>query len=90
MSRDTVIKKDGIDALFELKYQLIGSSGDILDIAVIPCAVGDDNTKESLAEKIAIVSNSSNIQIMDSDNFHISTLYGHTDIVLAVDICPDG
>lgn len=64
--------------------QLIGNFDDILDMVVIP----PENHEDSKL-KFAVVSNSSQVRIMN-DVFTSSPLEGHTDIVLAADSSPDG
>ena len=42
------------------------------------------------ANKIAMAANSDQLRIFDLTSFDCELLYGHTDIVLACDVSPDG
>jgi hypothetical protein len=65
--------------------QFVGSFDDILDIGYIP-----GGTEGPSSFLLAIVSNSPHVRLLnDKYNCH-STFFGHTDIVLAVDVCPTG
>jgi hypothetical protein len=79
--------------------QFVGSFDDILDIGYVSRrhttqAEAEDNVASSSSSSssflLAIVSNSPHVRILDDQfNCH-ATYYGHTDIVLAVDVCPTG
>jgi hypothetical protein len=87
-----VEEKDGTPSLV-LSRQLVGTHDDILDICCMPTRNGAH--KDYL---LAIASNSPHIRLTNmltdgSDIAHESTsilLYGHSDIVLALDGSPDG
>ena len=78
---------------------LIGSHGDILDIAFIPqhkIHSETDNTENEMVENtennkflVALITNSTQVRLMD-ETFNCRVLEGHTDIVLSVDVSPDG
>jgi hypothetical protein len=69
--------------------QLVGSNDDILDILTIPQSVHTETDSNTVSYKVAIVSNSVLIQIVD-ENMVAQPLAGHSDVVLAVDASPDG
>ena len=79
--------------------QVMGSFDEILDIALIRDASGDaeeeneEDHEEVLAidrpMRVAVISNSPHVQIMDSSAETINLL-GHEDVVLSVDASPDG
>ncbi len=64
---------------------LIGSHGDILDIAVIASSSSENNNTFS----VALVTNSPQLRIMN-ESFSCRILEGHSDIILCVDSSPDG
>jgi WD40 repeat protein len=66
---------------------LIGNHGDILDILKIPSS--PSSSSGELQFKVALVSNSHQLRIL---NEHLSCqiLDGHQDIILSVDVSPDG
>ena len=59
----------------------------MLDIIVIP--EQKEQAKTKLCFRAAVVSNSALVQIVDQD-FRSEPLVGHTDVVLSVDVSPDG
>lgn len=63
---------------------LIGSQGEILDMALIP-----SSGAASSGFKLALVTNSTQVRIIN-ERFSCSLLEGHKDIVLCVDVSPDG
>ena len=70
----------------------IGFNDDILDILWIPSTaepVLDDHGDELENFSLAMITNSSQIKIMNND-FTALLLTGHSDIVLAADVSPDG
>ena len=71
--------------------QVIGSCDDILDITVIPTESCDepDNEGATGEYRLAVVSNSSLVQIIDNQQKSVP-LAGHTDIVLSSDVSCDG
>lgn len=73
-----------VAAPLELSRRLIGCSDDILDLCLIP-----SNLEEEGAYRLAVVSNSNVLQIVNEKN-EASPVVGHTDTVLAVDVSPDG
>lgn len=81
----------------QIQSQVVGCCGDILDVLLIPSSRGQDTSEdvgkgqsgEENGVQLAVISNSANVQIFD-EQFHSKTLYGHTDIVLAVDVSYDG
>jgi hypothetical protein len=76
---------------------LIGSHGDILDMALLPArrssSDGSSNSSSSSsatgAYELALVTNSSQVRIVD-EAFSCRLLEGHSDIVLSVGCSPDG
>lgn len=64
---------------------LIGSQGEILDMALIP----NPNANVGSSFKLALITNSTQVRIVD-ERFNCSVLEGHKDIVLCVDVSPDG
>jgi len=73
-----------------VQRQLIGCSDDILDILVVPKPQPEESLDSaSPPYRIAVIANSTQIQILEKD-FSSTALYGHTDIVLAVDASVDG
>lgn len=71
---------------------LIGSQGEILDMALIPsnattsAASGDHNGSKF---QLALITNSPQVRIVN-EKFSCSVLEGHKDIVLCVGVSPDG
>jgi hypothetical protein len=69
---------------------LIGSQGEILDMALIPRPEGSaSGTAGSSGFQLALITNSTQVRIVD-DRFNCAVLEGHRDIVLCVDATPDG
>jgi hypothetical protein len=73
---------------------LIGNHGEILDMIRIPHSFGkhsvDERDKKGEGfDDLAIISNSPQLRIMDS-NMKCQVLEGHIDIILAIDISDDG
>lgn len=66
---------------------LIGSQGEILDMALIPSK--DKNNSTASGFKLALITNSTQVRIIN-EQFSCSLLEGHKDIVLCVDVSPDG
>jgi hypothetical protein len=64
---------------------LIGSQGEILDMALIPQVDGNNSS----GFKLALITNSPQVRIID-ETFSCAVLEGHRDIVLCVDATPDG
>lgn len=65
---------------------LIGSQGEILDMALIP---NSSSNASGSGFKLALVTNSTQVRIIN-ESFSCSLLEGHKDIVLCVDVSPDG
>mmetsp|Transcript_48422 Transcript_48422/g.95929 ORF Transcript_48422/g.95929 Transcript_48422/m.95929 type:complete len:1007 (+) Transcript_48422:70-3090(+) len=69
---------------------LIGSQGEILDMALIPQQRGESSQLTSNSSfKLAMITNSTQVRIVD-EKFNCVVLEGHRDIVLCVDATPDG
>lgn len=71
------------------RHQLMGSFDEILDMAILREGGGEDNQDEATPYRIAVVSNSPQVQILDSLS-RTENLLGHEDVVLSVDASPDG
>ena len=73
---------------------LIGRNDDILDLSIVPqrCRGSQELSNSSCdTGTIAVVTNSPQIKLLDiNDSFQCIALNGHTDIVLALDVSPDG
>lgn len=67
---------------------LIGSQGEILDMTLIPQRESKDY-RNSDSFKLALITNSTQVRIVDDKN-NCAVLEGHNDIVLCVDVTPDG
>ncbi len=65
---------------------LISNHGDILDIIRLPPAADDSS---GMKFRMGLVSNSPQLRIVDQ-NLNTEVLEGHTDIILAADVSPDG
>ena len=69
---------------------LIGSQGEIFDMALIPQQRGESSQLTSNSSfKLAMITNSTQVRIVD-EKFNCVVLEGHRDIVLCVDATPDG
>ena len=84
---------------------LIGSHGEILDMIMIPSHTQSSNQSTNITAstttnddirdssplqfKLALITNSNQVRIMN-EHFSCSILEGHKDIVLSVDVSPDG
>jgi hypothetical protein len=66
---------------------LISNHGDILDIIRLPSRSNQDSNHVQF--RMGLVSNSPQLRIVDQ-NLHTEVLEGHTDIILAADVSPDG
>lgn len=65
---------------------LIGSQGEILDMALIPSR---EEATEGGRFQLALITNSPQVRIVDEQS-NCAVLEGHRDIVLCVDATPDG
>ena len=67
------------------------SSDPIADNNSISQAIVEGNREDTNLKKflLAVITNSSQIRLVD-DTFSCTALDGHTDIVLAADVSPDG
>jgi len=68
---------------------LIGSQGEILDLALIPPIKGAGGPLGGMCFRLAMVTNSSQVRVID-ERFSCTLLEGHRDIVLSVAASPDG
>jgi len=75
----------GSNERLEPSKLLIGSQGEILDMALIP----NSSDASGSGFKLALVTNSTQVRIIN-ERFSCSLLEGHKDIVLCVDVSPDG
>ncbi|KAG5188335.1 hypothetical protein JKP88DRAFT_267609 [Tribonema minus] len=64
---------------------IVGYNDEIIDIKSIPSP-----GQESCERRIAVATNSPQIRIFDVDTFSATLLDGHADVVLALDVSPDG
>lgn len=84
--------KDSL-ATLQQKKQFVGFNDDILDILWMPALKdsNDDNILENDISncKFGVITNSSQIKVFNS-SFHCILMDGHEDIVLAIDVTPDG
>lgn len=81
-----------VDDLFvRPKETLIGSHGEILDLIRVPHSTTEDinNDKELIKCQLALVTNSPQLRILNPQ-LHCISLDGHKDIILSVDMSPDG
>ena len=72
--------------------QFIGFNDDILDVVWIPSSAEPEYDADGVDVSdfsLAVISNSTQIKIMNRD-FTSKLLSGHSDIVLAIDMAPDG
>jgi hypothetical protein len=67
---------------------LIGSQGEILDMALIP-STHAANAAATNGFRMALITNSTQVRVVD-ERFNCTVLEGHRDIVLCVDTTPDG
>lgn len=67
---------------------LVSNHGDILDLIRLPSSSAPSSSS-SPAFRLAVVSNSPQLRIVD-EQMKTSVLEGHTDIILAADVSPDG
>jgi U3 small nucleolar RNA-associated protein 13 len=68
-----------LDEKLDVRKLIVGFNDEIIDIKSIP---GSSN--------IAVATNSPELRIFDVGTFAVKLLNGHTDVVLAVDVSPDG
>lgn len=68
---------------------LIGSQGEILDMALIPRRDASSSSSSGSGFQLALITNSTQVRILD-EKFNCAVLEGHRDIVLCVDATPDG
>ncbi|ETV94253.1 hypothetical protein H310_11928 [Aphanomyces invadans] len=65
--------------------QIIGFNDDILSLKFVPSADG-----AALSDRIVAATNSNQIRVMDRHTMSCDLLSGHSDIVMAVSVSPDG
>ena len=72
--------------------QIVGYNDEIIDLVFlpIPASTNGHPPLKQEANKIAMAANSDQLRIFDLTSFDCELLYGHTDIVLACDVSPDG
>lgn len=101
-SRELLDKSSGTitETGLQVTRTIVGSHDDILDMVAIPAYQSSstsadnagDNTNESKgwSGRIALVSNSTQVRIVKTDDMTCTSLEGHSDIILCVDVSPDG
>jgi hypothetical protein len=79
------------------KQLLIGNHGDILDIVKLPVSSSSSTSSSSSNGSIgdyhfniALVTNSHQLRIINEQLNSCTILEGHSDIILSVDVSPDG
>jgi hypothetical protein len=78
------------------KQLLIGNHGDILDILKLPASSSTTSSSSgngSIGDyhfNIALVTNSHQLRIINEQLNSCTILEGHSDIILSVDVSPDG
>eukprot|EP01041_Mallomonas_annulata_P003782 gene3782-7509_t len=87
----TIGTGDENEQSLDVTRRIIGSNDDILDIVVLPnsTSTSSEIREKSSCYRIAMITNSTQVRLMD-DKMHFQPLEGHTDIVLSVDVSPDG
>jgi len=67
--------------------QFVGSHDDVLDISCLPEYKRHDGVVQA---RLAVATNSAVVRLMGCGSSECQLLYGHTDIVLALDSSVDG
>jgi U3 small nucleolar RNA-associated protein 13 len=72
--------------------QIVGYNDEIIDLKLIPHSDGVPGASPETprATRVAMVANSDQIRCFDLSTFDCDLLYGHSNIVLACDVSPDG
>lgn len=83
-------KTSGLVPKLGAEKLLIGNHGDILDILKIPSSSSSpEEASSEIQFKIALVANSHQLRVLN-ENLVCQVLEGHQDIILSVDVSPDG
>jgi len=78
--------------------ELVGDQDDVLDLVSIPNTIrgslegqeGVQGEESQAAHQFAVATNSTQVRLMSVSTFCCSSLAGHTDVVLGLDVSPDG
>ena len=72
--------------------QIVGYNDEIIDLVFLPSpsSINGNPPRQQESSKIAMTANSDQLRVFDLNTFDCELLYGHTDIVLACDVSPDG
>ena len=74
----------------KVSRKIVGYHDDILDMVVIPKQKTDGVEVEFEVDRIALVSNSTQVRIVCTGDMTCESYDGHSDVILAVDVSPDG